>query len=493
MNCSRSGRCGRGCWVGWLCVLVFGDARAADPVGATRFEFTADPDWDGYRNRLLGDRLRETRQDFGYRTSQHAGGAHAGEVGGFVQRSTTPAYYALPIPPRDADQTLVASGKLAVTAAEGGSGALVGWFHDQSSRGWRTPNSVAMRIDGNGGSFWLFFEYGTRDWQTGGGGAFAGDRYQTTPTPPFRADGAAHDWRLEYDPHAASGRGMLRLSIDDREYEYELPEGHRQAGFELNRFGIWNQHSSGDGLELYLDDLTVDGQRLEFDQDPAWDTLGNQAKFLDRVRRPLHDFGHSRSQHAGAQLGEIGGIFFRDEQPAYYAARRRVSTLDTPLRAAGKIAMLQGGADSGVYLGWFDSASKRAKTDADYDTPQRNYLGAAIEGPSRVGHYFRSVYATREGASGGAPLDGDAAALPSIIRPDGRAHDWALQYDPRAAEGRGALSVVFDGREHRVELTAEQRRQGAVFDRFGVFTIQAGGNHLELYLDDLEIMDAGAE
>ena len=68
---------------------------------------------------------------------------------------------------------------------------LFGWFHE-TSRGWRTLNSLAFRIDGNGGKYWVFFEYGTRNWLTGGGGTFDGPRYQTTRTKPFPADGTVH-------------------------------------------------------------------------------------------------------------------------------------------------------------------------------------------------------------------------------------------------------------------------------------------------------------
>jgi len=109
-----------------------------------------------------------TRQDFGHRASNRAGGKEPGEIGGRIQRSATPASYAKVIPERTLDARLTASGKFAVRSNDGGSGMLFGWFHD-TSRGWRTPNSLAFRIDGNGGKYWVFFEYGTRNWLTGGG------------------------------------------------------------------------------------------------------------------------------------------------------------------------------------------------------------------------------------------------------------------------------------------------------------------------------------
>ena len=50
-----------------------------------------------------------------------------------------------------------------------------------------------------------------------------------------------------------------------------------------------------------------------------------------------------------------------------------------------------------------------------------------IEGPSRIGHYFRPGYWTSTGAGG-------AAESGPIIRPDGQPHDWSIEYDPEAGE-----------------------------------------------------------
>ncbi len=157
-------------------------ARSAELAGP--FTFDKDPGWEGFRNRLLPADLPITRQDFGYRTTNQAHGDEPGEIGGIVERSTVPATYGKRIAPRSLNDRLSASGKLVVPHAEGASGVMVGWFNE-TSRGWRTPNSLGFRIDGNGGKYWMFYEYGTRNWHTGGGGAFEGDRYQTTPTPPF--------------------------------------------------------------------------------------------------------------------------------------------------------------------------------------------------------------------------------------------------------------------------------------------------------------------
>jgi len=136
---------------------------------------------------------------------------------------------------------------MSVTRNQGASGVLVGWFHD-SSRRWRTSNSIAWRADGNGDTYWIFYEYGTRSGRTGGGGAFEGERYQTTATKPFPADGTVHAWRLVYEPDGNDGAGELILSFDDATYRTPVRPEDRQDGAVLNRFGIWSQESTpGDG------------------------------------------------------------------------------------------------------------------------------------------------------------------------------------------------------------------------------------------------------
>jgi hypothetical protein len=117
-------------------------------------DFTVDPGWESFRSRLVPNRLPLTRQDFGLKIFQGRP-----TIGGWVQRSLSPAWFAKPIPTRSLNDKLQASGKFVVTNDAGNSGLLFGWFN-QTSRGWRTPNSLAFRIDGNGGKYWCFSNTG---------------------------------------------------------------------------------------------------------------------------------------------------------------------------------------------------------------------------------------------------------------------------------------------------------------------------------------------
>jgi hypothetical protein len=390
----------------------------------------------------------------------------------------------MPIRPKSLDDELHASGVLVVPAASGGSGVMIGWFA-APPLSWRTPNSLAFRIDGNGGTFWMFYEYGTSRWRTGGRGAFEGEEYQTTRTPPFPADGKPHRWSLDYDPAGAGGRGKINFRVDEREYRLEVAEGHRADGARFDHFGVWNVQAPGDQLELYLDDLVVDGQRFEFDADPKWDSLRNKTKYTERFVRPYHDFGFRRTNHAGGRPGEIGGIVFRDERPSYYAAPAGRLTLDDELVATGRFSLNKAGSDSGVYIGWFNAADKQAKTKPDTERPQSNYLAVLIEGPSRDGHYFRPAYGASDGKGQIAGETSTAGRAWPLVLPDGRPHEFRVHYRPQAARGRGTIEVTLDGAADSLELRPTERARSATFDRFGIFNLQAGGHAVEIYLDDL--------
>src|SRR5262245_51884476 len=259
-----------------IIILCLASICLADNPTLRDADFSSNPNWDAFRNRLLPNPPRITRQDFGWRNSQHANGKFGGEIGGWIQRSATPAYYAAEIPQKTLNDKLTASGRFSVTKDDGGSGVLFGWFN-KDSRGWRTPNSLVFRLDGNGGKYWVFYEYGTRHWLTGGEGCFEWDRYQTTVTKPFAANGAAHTWSLAYDPDGAEGRGLITFILDGKSYGVALAPGHRADGAEFDRFGILNVQATGGGMEATFYDLMLDGQPLELSRDPHWEAHGNQA------------------------------------------------------------------------------------------------------------------------------------------------------------------------------------------------------------------------
>src|SRR5689334_16472468 len=90
---------------------------AADPTPTTfKLEhFDHDPGWDGYNNHNVPKEARMVKQDFGYSQTQFAS-KNPGEIGGSIQRASTPAAYAAPLmPARTLDDKLTASGTFAAS------------------------------------------------------------------------------------------------------------------------------------------------------------------------------------------------------------------------------------------------------------------------------------------------------------------------------------------------------------------------------------------
>lgn len=472
-----------------IAFTLAGGVRAADPspaapvdaAGVRHLGFSADPHWEGLANRILPDPLPIVRQDFGYGDAGHAKGKTKGEIGGRIQRSPTPCSYARVIEPKSFNYRLSASGRFAVTAADGNGGLMFGWFNAAESRGWRTNHSIALRLDANGLKYRAFVEYGSRHWLGGGKGCFEGERWQTTKTRPMLADGTPHDWTLDYDPAGAGGNGLVTATLDGERYELPLAAGVRADGATFDRFGLFDAMIPGGAMDAYFADLSLAGKPLvDLRPEAGWEGRSNRGEYRERIVAGHHDFGFSpNTAHAGGKPGEIGGVIWhRVDPPAHYADRVGQFSLKDELSASGTIAFLGAGSDSGVYFGWFDAASRVAKkTEEGVETP-KNLLGVMIEGPSRVGHYFRPACRTADGRGGPAESG-------PLIRPDGQVHQWAIRYAPTAAEGRGRITVTFDGKDQVLELAKGLKERGATFDRFGIFAQQQGGQYVEVYLDDL--------
>ena len=74
-------------------------------------DFSRDPGWDHYQNRIVGTEMPTVIQDFGWHKTEHTGGS--GEIGGRVENSRRQAFYALPLgKPLSFNDELSASGTL---------------------------------------------------------------------------------------------------------------------------------------------------------------------------------------------------------------------------------------------------------------------------------------------------------------------------------------------------------------------------------------------
>jgi hypothetical protein len=450
--------------------------------------FDRDPGWDGHNNRSAVPRPRTVRQDFGFSNTAHAGGK-PGEMGGFISPAAEPAYYAKKLPARTFEDTLSASGTLACTGRR--FHALIGFFNANTVNEWRTPNTIALRISGRGDVFYAWLEYATGRWRAGG------DSPQGFPTQPdprtgrmrpkgFPGRGMVHHWSLHYDPNGNGGAGLVTAVIDGVKAVCHLAKGHKADGASFNRFGLFNVMKSADeGGAVWLDDLTINGEKEDFSRDPGWDEHDNRRTYTTNIVRPRFDFGYSQTHHAGGKnAGELGGLVFRGdcrfpEKMACYADRLGELTLEKPLRAAGKVCLKRGVTDSSVLLGFFHSEDSMAVNPSQENGLPEGFLGISTDGPSREGFLFAPVYRLR------GRQRGHARAAGPHIYPDGTVHDWTLEYAPMAASGQGRITVTLDRQSVILAVAEGHKSAGARFNRFGLITTWVDGNSQTIYFDDL--------
>ncbi len=451
--------------------------------------FNTDPQWDSLNNHADTPKPRRIRQDFGYSKTNHAGG-ELGEMGGFLSPAAEPAYYAKKIPVQTFADSLTASGTLA--CSEGRFHALLGWFNADTINEWRTPNTIALRIAGRGDVFFAWVEYATCRWRAGGDSPQGFPMRRDPKTKKnmlegFTSKGAVHRWSLRYDPKGNKDAGVITATIDDQTAICHLQQGHKDDGATFNRFGLLNvMKSATDGGEVWLDNVTINGQTENFAKDPGWDEFHNRRVYETTNVRPRFDFGFSPTNYAaGQKKGELGGVIFRGDcrfpdKMAYYGDRLDTLTLTKPLKASGKVCLRRGVTDSTVLFGFFHAKdSMTVNPSQDCGLP-RNFLGIVVDGPSREGFYFAPAYRIN-GPGHGHAINNH----PPHIYPDGKAHDWSLGYSPTAADGKGRMILTLDGESVTLELKDGHKAAGACFNRFGLITTWIDGNGQHIYFDDL--------
>src|SRR3954469_18971014 len=135
-------------------VLLLVSLGASLGVSLTRREdFSKEPlNWEGVNNRNTNFGPKTVSQDFGYSPAGRHAGGQPGEIGGKINPAGEPAYYAFPLPlPVTFNEAVNASGTLFVPPGPGHF--LLGWFNTNSLSGWRTPNTMVVRINGRGEGF----------------------------------------------------------------------------------------------------------------------------------------------------------------------------------------------------------------------------------------------------------------------------------------------------------------------------------------------------
>ncbi|MDB6057972.1 MAG: hypothetical protein JWO95_1816 [Verrucomicrobiales bacterium] len=351
-----------------LVALTLATALSCSAQSLKSEHFDKDPGWESFGNRAPKKQI-VAHQDFGYSPDSDFIGKGKGEIGGRIQRSTVPAYYAEAITPKTLNDKLSASGTFTVPAKSGG-GVWFGWFKAAQEGGSGRPvGGLGMDIGFKTGGGHLAVRLTTKQNRAAGVLVTALKANKTGGKPRdavmLQADGTRYTWNLDYDPNGSGGKGQVRFVVNSNRskpqdfeghvFTVDLPVGYKEQGTTFDRFGIQNIMKTGGTVTIYFNDLTHDGKHEDFSTDPNWVGLNNRANVAERDQVAVQDFGFEpKSNIAGGTAGEIGGVFWRTEtEPGFYAGRTSPLTLDNKLSAHGKVRMLVGAPDSNMYIGWF--------------------------------------------------------------------------------------------------------------------------------------------
>ena len=221
-----------------------------------------------------------------------------------------------------------------------------------------------------------------------------------------------------------------------------------------------------------------------FDRDPGWDAHHNE-RAARTPRRVVQDFGYRISHHAGGSAGEIGGTVERlPLETASYAEVLIPLGLEQSLNFSGQLALLKASATAGfttagnIFMGFFNSREQGWRP--------RDFLGFQLRGHNEPVPNVASL----ELSYGTSAWESDGIDWGQTLAPDGSQHRFALAYDPDFGDGR--ITFAWDGTEIMVlAVRPEHRAHGAIFDRFGIFSMELpgvrAGNAMEAYFDDLTI------
>ena len=456
------------------------------PIIQKTENFDRDPGWEGFNNRMTSTVAPfKVTQHFGYSPDTHFTGGKKGEIGGTVTRASRLASYAAKIAPLTLNDAFSASGAFTFTETTSSAGIFVGFFNDAQPEVSRPTNSLGMDFDCEKSGARLAVRMISD--KNKSCGEFV-TRYipgKDRPTPLKR--GMRYDWTLHYDPKGNDGGGRFEYTLYGQsgndpvkdKITVDVPKSGTRGRTTFTRFGMLNMRKAGHAATLYLDDLKVNDQSWDFSTDPGWIGVGNDVTYEDHERGGAQDFGWSPTNFAGGSKGEVGGTVWRGT-PSFYACKTGPLSMADKLFARGRVAFTGADPDSGVYIGWFDNVGAMSK--AGGERSMSNAIGILVEGPTRVGHYFRPFFATSDG------IRASSKSGP-ILLPDSKPHQWTLLYDPAANSGDGAITVTLDDKTETMNLSRGAKAEGATLNHFGLFSGHNGGSKVKIWMDDVEYSD----
>jgi hypothetical protein len=330
-------------------------------------------------------------------------------------------------------------------------------------------------------------------------------------------------------------RAFLKAIADLKErmplclYGYGRVGGSERTGTRINSsapfFSQWRTGSlflillvtlvvgAGNGLPVNQGKSALKTE--SFDREPGWEGHNNR---VVPEKRPTvtQDFGYGKTNFAGMEKGELGGLVTRAAEPAYYAEKISHLTLDDKLSAAGTFAITKTIAGGGIFFGFF-----RAEQPGGGGRPTGS-LGLDMDcerGGARLA--VRLITAKNQSCGTFVTPFIPGKFRPTVIHNDGTRYRWTLDYDPDGAAGRGQFKFTLRCDAHQpgefsateipeahkeearrrfpdttaftIDLPEGFRKQGTTFDHFGLMNMMKPGGAMTVYFGDLKLFGRGQD
>lgn len=225
-------------------------ARPEEGLVQVRQDFSVDPGWEWKDNRVVAADPPTVRQSFGWASTNHTGAPAAGEIGGMVWQSRTPACYGLPLNrPLSFKDKFAFACRVAFMPDSGAGAAYLG-FYNHEMQGWRVWNSMALRLGGeSSGQAAIGVDAMTALWHACGWA----EGFLHVP-----ADGKPHTIRFSYDPQATPGDWpdprLRKLINGERQTMEQMLELAPKVGLTLTKEELWKMlvDAHAEGLIEYL-------------------------------------------------------------------------------------------------------------------------------------------------------------------------------------------------------------------------------------------------